>query len=347
MDSIRYQVRVSSLRETSDLVVGDNLEALLRDSRLGDAITFEDTSAYHYRIVDFIPSGKDLSSGHKYQQCMPIASLQQYPEAIMRFGSLFGSSRLWLRDSRHRDIRTRIRRAMTFTNPLLNDISSSIASILTEDTRFLGAHVRVGDGEFKEKAQRNVRHVWQSLVQDIALLEQEVVKELDELVWNFHDQSRQPLSGHRWDERRDNVRCRRPSHRDPRLQALNTPLFIATDVANPSSSPFIEPVLRTFPCTFFLSDFLTTSGIPETSDAASPFEVATTHPELSALASRLRILRNPRDNLLLLPFLIPLIDAFVISRANGVVGTPGSTFSAYVEDVLWRVQQGLSIAERG
>ncbi|KAI0032619.1 hypothetical protein K488DRAFT_85660, partial [Vararia minispora EC-137] len=45
--------------------------------------------------------------------------------------------------------------------------------------------------------------------------------------------------------------------------------------------------------------------------------------------------------------LAPLLDALLLSRAWSVAGTPGSTFSAYVSDVLWRVRWGASIVERG
>ena len=78
------------------------------------------------------------------------------------------------------------------------------------------------------------------------------------------------------------------------------------------------------PCSFFLSD-----------------------PYFTSHLAPLDALRNEHDGLLLRPFLEPMVDAMVVSRAVGVVGTEGSTFSQFVEDVLWRVYHGMDIASRG
>lgn len=51
-------------------------------------------------------------------------------------------------------------------------------------------------------------------------------------------------------------KCRRPPHTDPQLAAFNLPLYISTDSASPSLDPNLALILHTFPCTLFLSDFL-------------------------------------------------------------------------------------------
>ena len=43
---------------------------------------------------------------------------------------------------------------------------------------------------------------------------------------------------------------------------------------------------------------------------------------------------------------MPFLDAMVVAKAARVVGTPHSTFSLYVQDVLWRLNRGLDIKER-
>ena len=58
-------------------------------------------------------------------------------------------------------------------------------------------------------------------------------------------------------------------------------------------------------------------------------------------------LASARDGVLLKPFLEPLLDAMVVAHAVRVVGTEGSTFSRFVEDVLWRVYHGLDVVSKG
>ncbi|KAF7289223.1 SAM domain-containing protein [Mycena indigotica] len=97
-------------------------------------------------------------------------------------------------------------------------------------------------------------------------------------------------------------------------------LYISTDVPNAATDPLFATLRQSFPCTYFLSDFA---------------------------AHHLAGMRNTYDGLAMWPFLVPLVDAMVVGRAEVVVGTENSTFSQFIEDVLWRVHRGLGIAERG
>jgi hypothetical protein len=103
---------------------------------------------------------------------------------------------------------------------------------------------------------------------------------------------------------------------------LNTPLFISTDVEDPLTNPSLVLFLRTFPCTFFLSDF-------------------------AAHTVALGKLQNGYDGVMLKDFLLPFLDAMIVGKAWKVVGTEGSTFSRFVQDVLWRTYHDLDIVQRG
>ena len=116
--------------------------------------------------------------------------------------------------------------------------------------------------------------------------------------------------------------CRGARHTSRRLKPLNTPLFISTDAPNPLADPSILTFLQTFPCSFFLSDF--------------PSHIAS----LSGL-------RNEYDGVEMRKFLIPFLDAMVVGRSWEVVGTERSTFSRFVQDVLWRTYHGWEIVQRG
>jgi hypothetical protein len=99
------------------------------------------------------------------------------------------------------------------------------------------------------------------------------------------------------------------------------PLFVATDVED---ALLLAPLRAAFPCMILSRDL------------AEIGEVGILDQLVSA-----------DDGVRLGSFLAPLLDAAVVARAWAVVGTEGSTFSTYVEDLLWRWEHGDRIVERG
>jgi hypothetical protein len=106
------------------------------------------------------------------------------------------------------------------------------------------------------------------------------------------------------------LKCRSPRHAEDRYHLLNIPLYVATDLENPEIHPLLSTFRRAFPCIFFLQDF-----------------AAETRP--------LEKLKSLYDGVDLRHFTLPFVDALVLGKALKVVGTEGSTFSRFVEDVLW------------
>jgi len=116
--------------------------------------------------------------------------------------------------------------------------------------------------------------------------------------------------------------CKGELHTDPDLERLNIPLYIATDSKDPHTNEHFSLFRQTFPCVFFLGDF--------------PREV-----------DQIAGIRDPISGVEIGNMLVPFLDAMVVARAARVVGTPHSTFSWYVQDVLWKMNHGLDIGERG
>lgn len=114
------------------------------------------------------------------------------------------------------------------------------------------------------------------------------------------------------------IHCRRPLHTDPDLLSLNIPLYISTDTTTPLTHPALTPFLTHFPCVFFLSDLPSNSAV----DA-------------------LKGLKNRDDGVGLWKFMVPFLDGLVAAGGRRVLGTPKSTFSAYVVGVEWRKVWGL------
>jgi hypothetical protein len=115
--------------------------------------------------------------------------------------------------------------------------------------------------------------------------------------------------------------CAGKQHVAPELVSLNVPLFVATDVEDALA---LAPLRAAFPCTILLRDL---SDVPE--------------------VRMLDRLVNGEDGVPLAPFLAPLLDAAIMGHAWAVVGTEGSTFTTYVEGLLWRLEHGHQIAQRG
>ena len=116
-------------------------------------------------------------------------------------------------------------------------------------------------------------------------------------------------------------KCKGKLHTEPDLERLNSPLFIATDSKDPDTDEHLSLFRQTFPCIFFLGDF------PQ---------------ELEPIAG----IRDLMSGMEIGSMLAQFLDAIVVARAARVAGTPHSTFSWYVQDVLWRINHGFDIKER-
>ncbi|KAG0697976.1 hypothetical protein DFH29DRAFT_1082062 [Suillus ampliporus] len=300
-----------------------------------DTLTLQDTGPYDFRFLDTLD---DVSpTRDKYQNSIYIPSLAQAPERFLQIGTLFGSSRLRLRQAASKSVRRDVRRGMAFTNSDLSRVADTIHEAL--GGVYFGAHLRVGDGQFEERGSDNARIVWWKLVHHVfgldlentLMLEQQLTgndrfdEDLDPPLiqpdlpsLRVPHQPLPPLP----DTFKPRVRCRGHLHTSPSLRRLNTPLYVATDSQDPAADSLFSIYLQTFPCIFFLSDFT------------------------SRLAP-LDALINPYDQVPLKGFVIPVLDAMILARARDVAVTDGSTFGAFVKDVLWRRHWGLEIVQRG
>ena len=316
------------------------------DLRVEDVLVIPDTSKYHYRFTDEITldpfSNLRLFKNLTYLEDIPLSSLTNHPAKLIQLGSLFGSHRLKLSDPAHKATRKQIRRHMTLKHSLLQKLSADIAAKISGSgpgSGFLGAHLRCNDSYFLETATEHSRMIWWKLVHGILGLSVERTRQLEidsgtlgNRPWSrqferFISPSNSPIH-FPFEYRLTGVvssefaGCKGQPHSDPDLGPLNVPLFIATDSENPHTDRHLRLFRQTFPCTFFLQDF------PQ---------------ELKSITS----VRDPVGGMKIGDMLVPFLDAMVVARAARLVGTPRSTFSWYVQDVLWRVNRGLDIRERG
>ena len=298
-----------------------------------DILVFRDTSPYQFRFLDTVNGFSP--SKNKYQEDIYLSDLVRSKTRLLQIGTLFGSSRLRLKNVENILHLSLIRQSMVFTNNDLVRAASSITDAL--NGHYLGAHLRSGDGKFKAQFENTVRYVWWNLLHQILGLPVTIICDIEKLVNEAPSRSCQPtdttnsktsecepesrcsssppkmamnISNTPSSRITININCHSPRHRKDGYAMLNTPLYISTDIENPRTHPQLSILRQTFPCIFFLEDF--------------PKEI-----------EPLDHLRSPIDDVSLGPFLRPFVDALVVSKAVKVVGTEGSTFSRFIETILW------------
>ncbi|KAI5119754.1 hypothetical protein M0805_004086 [Coniferiporia weirii] len=295
-----------------------------------DTFLIKDTDPYQFRFVDADPL--DMP-GPRYNDVISMSLLLQVPHRLIQVGTLFGSSRLRLRNKHNISLRREIRQSMVFTNDILDDLANTVKSKLGGE--YVAAHIRLGDGHFEKKGERNVRLIWWRLVHEVLGVRKDVALDLEYHLTNLSTLAPPVLPVDLSSMRTPHppfpplpstvlprFACRHPWYEDRRLSALNTPLFISTDIIDPASHPLLRRFFDTFPCTFILADFVD---------------------EVASLGR----LKSGYDGLMLRNFVLPFLDAMVAGRAHQLAGTEGSTFSQFVQDVLWRRYHGWEIVQRG
>ncbi|KAI0290330.1 hypothetical protein B0F90DRAFT_1786890 [Multifurca ochricompacta] len=337
-----------------------------------DAGTFKlrDQTAYDFRFVDHVPAA-NARPHPRYRTSYPISLLAASDAQLIQLGTLFGSSRLHLTKRRNIAMRTAIRERMAIANPYLRAASLAVANALGGQDTFLAAHVRLSNGPFRALREQTVRSIWYRLVacalningssdsgtEEVYTLERRLVPTDAEFppppdlsVSLRVNHARLPTSGStrlvpvldamppmnmNMNSGSSTVRvikCAGKPHEESELAPLNVPLFVATDIEEEGDvQDSLAPLRAAFPCMVLLRDLAT-------------MEVGT------SLLREVRVLDqlvNAEDGVRLGPFLAPLLDAGVAARAWAVVGTEGSTFSTYVEDLLWPREHGRQIVQRG
>lgn len=293
----------------SDLYVPEAL-----DLNSTDILPLHENDVYQYRFLDDLTDVSPPNS--KFATDLHIPNLARAHQTLLQVGSLFGSSRLRLIDHDNLRLRGDIRASMSFASPELLRVVRAITARLGPD--YVGVHIRLGDGVFKEKRETLARDIWRDLVANVTggAPTDDLLELLNKIAWSPTYPTR---TGHPAFRRSP---CRRWPHVSKELRRFNVPVFLSTDIRDPENDPALTGFFRAFPCTHLLGDF-------------------------GMQMAPLKKLKNGYDGLAMEPFLIPFLDAMVVGEARIAVGTEGSTFSRYILDVLWRVNHGLEIEQRG
>ena len=100
-----------------------------------DILTFRDNNPYDFRFLDNVT---DVPSRDKFLEMVYIPTLAGSSKRLIQIGTLFGSSRLRLKNPENIRIRKDIRRSMAFSNPSLVNAADSIQDAMGD---YFWAHI--------------------------------------------------------------------------------------------------------------------------------------------------------------------------------------------------------------
>jgi len=262
----------------------------------------KDSSAYELQFYDD-PKSEIQQGKYKLRINLPELGGDTRNYRLLHLGTLFGSSRLRLSIRENKYTLMKVREAMTLANPYLNRLAGEIVTALGGVDTYFSIHLRVGDG------LENSQTIWWMLLRSVVGLSDDVIEALQSSTLSALSLKR-PSTGHTaavvplQSPKGDLCATAR------KASALYTPVFIATDARDPHTHPALQIFRSTLPCIFFGSDF--------------PW-----------VERQLSHIVNPLDNSPMSRFFLSFLDAVVASRGATVIGTPESTFSRYIGEVLW------------
>ncbi|KAJ2961740.1 hypothetical protein NQZ79_g3009 [Umbelopsis isabellina] len=250
-----------------------------------------DDDRYSYRIYDSDDNDQPLFN---FNRRLTVSELQARPERVLIFNSMFGSKRLALNDKNKKQLEF-LRQSISILHPIVDSGADQVISKLGGRGQYVSAHIRTGDGVFKQhitETMNKIKAKLDGLVREDSNIKDTEVEQLRMLQLQKTPQSISKLLD----------RCVQLQSEGGKL----TTLFMATDSKDPRNDPNLRTIFDDYVCSFTLQDF---------PDAAKSIKAT-----------------SPRDNNTQIgPLLLPLVDAVIASYGKDFVGTQGSTFSGYVK----------------
>lgn len=320
-----------------------------------DMVKVKDSLLYQYRLYD---NESDVTPLDKFHERLDIPKLKaDYANAkLLHFGTLFGTTRLRLVNKDNYAARSLARSSMVFKNEYLDKVSNTIRDRLGGNMSYIGVHLRLGDGVFRDNAAHNAKRIFDDLVEkklglDIPTLAkinagETVLETAKPLIHKRMEQST-GFAIRNDDENTtstDGTTAAPPKKKkvDPHLD-LPPLLRVSTRSESPlHSSLSCRKPLYTAESLLALNTpiFLATdSSIPDKDTSLKlffdTFPCIFTFADFSASSptpinnepieafQELDRLRNKEDGVPLAGFFYPLIDAMVAAKGRDMLGTPG------------------------
>lgn len=292
-----------------------------------DIYHLDDNSRTSYRIYD---SRDNMDNIRTFGYRLELDDLRQRDEKFMVFGSLHYTLRLALQDPKLTWLANYLREETSISHPLVIKQALSVLPLLGGPDKFVGVHLRQGDGFFKDLMEETVNTLRATLEQ--SNLEPELITE------QFTTQAFVTRATTTEDETKLNklkeIDEANPIDKMPLLNQCvkwhsedNHPrlrlIFMATDTRLPRTT--LKDLYDEFPCIFTLSDF---PGVIESTLTSAPMLTGNQvlDDEVTQLGASIS------------PLLLPMIDAEIASHGSSFIGTRKSTFSQYINHRYNRFQ---------
>jgi hypothetical protein len=251
-----------------------------------------DYERYFYRIYY---SEHDNQPLQNFERRLDLIELQRRSEKLMVFNSMFGSNRIAM-DLENAETKKYLQMSIKIKHPVVDSRADKVIAQLGGQRQYISAHIRSGDGMFKEHIVDTIDRI-ASQLSNVVDMENDTT---DSATWQ--DLRKLQLARSTSSIATLLDRCRQLQPQRGKL----TTLFMATDSRTPREDPNMRSLFDQFVCAFTLSDF------PDIIPSIKVTSPRNNHTDISAL-------------------LIPLVDASIASAGNDFVGTPKSTFSGYVK----------------
>ncbi|KAI8379554.1 uncharacterized protein BYT42DRAFT_495398 [Radiomyces spectabilis] len=287
MTSVKERVRIR-YRDTYARTWLQDKYGLSKD----DTYAVKDELLYDYRIAD----KEDVPIG-KYQRDILLSDLQQRPERLISFGSLFGHGRVMTSTKESKELQVFIMKQFVFSPSVLPELFTEANRIIAQlggPQTYISVHARVGDSIFERYSDRVMAKLWSDLRKYLPLIKSsQTPGGVADAPANACFQS--PNSTLAVDPRSRRL-----------LQDRPLVLFMATDAPHPRQHPTLQRFFSTFPCVVTLNDMY---DFP---------------------SSSLATMVNPSDGVNFGQFFVPFLDGIVAGHAQEFTGSMWSTFSSYI-----------------
>lgn len=293
-----------------------------------DIYRIQDSDRYSYRIYD---SKDNQESIRTFRYRIDMDDLRQRDEKFMLFGSLHYTLRLAMQDPKLVWLANYLREETSISHPLVIKQALSVLPLLGGPDKFIGVHLRQGDGFFRKLMDETVNTLRATLEQSIlepgTIVEQQLIEVPTLSRPLTADEENKLIALKQIDEVNpiDKIpllnKCVHWHSEDnhPRLRLI----FMATDTRQPRTT--LKELYDEFPCIFTLSDF---PDVIESTLTMGPMLTGNKQidEEFVQLGSRISSL------------LLPMIDAEIASHGSSFIGTRKSTFSQYINHRYNRFQ---------
>lgn len=289
-------------------------------------LRIEDDTRFSYRIYDSKQNNDDIRT---FAHRIDMEDLRETEEDVILLGSLHYTLRLALEDPQLVWLASYLKEEVSIYHPVVMRQALRVLPYLGGPDKFVGVHLRQGDGYFKtlmDETLANLKNILEQSDLKQAKLELETDGALSSdsriPTTTEDDQKLSHLESLKDNTMELLTQCLvwNNENNHPRLRLI----YMATDTPQPRTT--LKALYDEFPCIFTLSDF---PEIIESTLTMSP--MTTGNEEIDAEMSKLSTSIGS--------LLFPMIDAEITSHGFTFIGTRKSTFSQYINHRYNRFQK--------